>query len=635
MATAQMRSVAPGATPPSRAQSSWLRANWGLLLGVAALAVIAVLPTPEGLPVAGQRMLALLAFAVIVWMTEALDYAVSAVVIAASMALLLGFSPNVANPNALYGTGAGLTLAFSGFANTALALVAAALFLSAAMTATGLDKRIALSILSRVGTETRHVVMGTILVGFVIAFLVPSTTARVACLVPITLGIVAAFGVSRKSVFAGMLMITTVQTASIWNVGIKTAAAQNMVAVGFIERTLHTTVTWLEWLVAAAPFAVLMSVALYFVMTRMMPPEVAAVPGGREAIRKSLADLGPMKAAEKKLLAISLTLLAFWATEGVLHRLDTSTTTVTAVALMFLPGLGIMTWKEAQPRIPWGTVVLFGIGISLGTALLQTKGATWLADIVVAQFGLRNATALFILGVMSLFLVVIHLGFASATALAAAMIPIVIAVLQGVATPGINIVGMTMLLQFVVSFGFILVVNAPQNMVAYGTETFEAQRLRAHGPGADGDRFGPGHGPRRDLLALARLRLNVRSAHSRGKPYRVPFHRRHWRICHKFVRALADGLGRHGDQCRNDCRKCRGLGSMNTTREALSSLLVAAALGLADRPYRTPERLRAFIMAPRHPMPAIPLEAQRDPGCRRLHPVAQVSRAADDGQAMH
>ena len=47
--------------------------------------------------------------------------------------------------------------------------------------------------------------------------------------------------------------------------------------------------------------------------------------------------------------------------------------------------------------------------------------------------------------------------------------------MPGVATPGINVVGMTMLLQFVVSFGFILVVNAPQNMVAYGTETFEAR----------------------------------------------------------------------------------------------------------------------------------------------------------------
>jgi di/tricarboxylate transporter len=29
-----------------------------------------------------------------------------------------------------------------------------------------------------------------------------------------------------------------------------------------------------------------------------------------------------------------------------------------------------------------------------------------------------------------------------------------------------------MILQFVVSFGFLLVVNAPQNMVAFGTGTF-------------------------------------------------------------------------------------------------------------------------------------------------------------------
>jgi len=466
----------PSVTEASHARTpGWVASNWGLILAVAALVAVLLIPTPAGLPVAGHRMLAILAFAVIVWMTEAMDYAVSAIVIAALMAFLLGFSPNPANPKALMGTGAALTLAFSGFANTALVLVASALFLAAAMTTTGLDRRIALTILTRTGTETRHVVAGTILVGFVIAFLVPSTTARVACLVPITLGIIAAFGVNRRGAFASMLMITTAQTASIWNVGIKTAAAQNMVAIGFIEKAFGRTITWLEWLVAAAPFGILMSVALYFIMTRMMPPEIEEVAGGRDAIRKSLADLGPMKASEKKLLALSLTLLAFWATEGVLHSFDTSTTTITAVALMFMPGIGILTWKEAQPKIPWGTVVLFGIGISLGAALLQTKGAVWLADIVVAQFGLKQASALFILAVMTLFLTVIHLGFASATALASAMIPIVIAVLQGVATPGINVVGMTMLLQFVVSFGFILVVNAPQNMVAYGTETFAAR----------------------------------------------------------------------------------------------------------------------------------------------------------------
>jgi len=217
---------------PTQTDKGWFAANWGLLAAIAALVVILWLPTPAGLPVAGHHMLAILAFAVIIWMTEAIDYAVSAIVIAVLMAFLLGLAPNVANPKVLLGTSGALTLAFSGFANTALVLVAAALFLAAAMSATGLDKRIALSILSRVGTKTNHVVIGTIVVGFVIALMVPSTTARVACLVPITLGIIAAFGANKRSAFASMLMITTVQTASIWNVGIKTAAAQNMVAYG-------------------------------------------------------------------------------------------------------------------------------------------------------------------------------------------------------------------------------------------------------------------------------------------------------------------------------------------------------------------------------------------------------------------
>ncbi len=155
-----------------------------------------------------------------------------------------------------------------------------------------------------------------------------------------------------------------------------------------------------------------------------------------------------------------------------LHPFDTASTTVAAIALMFLPGIGIMDWKQVQNRIPWGTVVLFGVGISLGTALLQTKAAGWLANIIVAGFGLQNMPVLMILAVMSLFLIVIHLGFASATALASAMIPIIISVLQTVQTPGLNVIGMTLLLQFVVSFGFILPVNAPQNMVAYGTDTF-------------------------------------------------------------------------------------------------------------------------------------------------------------------
>ena len=123
--------------------------------------------------------------------------------------------------------------------------------------------------------------LGVILCGFILSFFVPSTTARVACLVPIVMGMIKAFGVPLKSRFAGMLMITVAQVDSVWNVGIKTAAAQNMVAVNFISQTLGVDISWLDWFIAAAPFAVLMSAALYKLMLHIMRPKLMKLPAGR------------------------------------------------------------------------------------------------------------------------------------------------------------------------------------------------------------------------------------------------------------------------------------------------------------------------------------------------------------------
>jgi len=447
----------------------------GLAAAVLAMAAVMLMPQPAGLPVAGQRMLGILAFAVIIWMSEAVNYSVSSALIMVLVALTLGFAPDLANPKVLMGTNKALGMALSGFSNTAFALVGGAMFISAAMMLTGLDKRLALLILSKVGAKTNRILAGVFLVGFILSFFVPSTTARVSCMVPIVMGIIVAFGVSVKSRFAAVLMIATAQADSIWNVGIKTAAAQNMIAVNFIEKQLGYTVTWLEWFLSAAPFAAVMSVVMYFILLKMLPPEVKEIPGGHETIERELNKLGPMSGSEIKLLFISLALLFFWSTEKVLHDLDTSTTTLAAIALMLMPGVGVMCWKQAQAKVAWGTIVLFGVGISLGQVLLTTKAADWLAQYIVSAFGLQDMTSLGIIAVLSAFLIVIHLGFASATGLSAAMIPIVISVFQALKTPGLNVVGMTMIIQYVICFGFILPVNAPQNMVAYSTETFDAK----------------------------------------------------------------------------------------------------------------------------------------------------------------
>lgn len=448
----------------------------GLPLAFIVLALILLVPTPPDLSSAGHRMLGVLVFSVIIWITEAVSYPVSAAVIMSLMAFLLGTAPNMLNPSKVLGTSGALKMALSGFSSPALALVGAALFIAAAMMKTGLDRRIALFILSKIGARTNRVLAGVIIVGFVLSFFVPSTTARVSCMVPIVLGIISAFGVPLKSRFSAVMMIAIAQADSIWNVGIKTAAAQNMIAIGFIEKQLGTTVSWLDWFIAAAPFAIIMSVILYFVLLKLIPPEMDEVPGGQETIAKELAKLGPMRSEEKKLMFISVILLFLWSTEKILHPFDTSSTTLAAITLMLLPGIGIMSWKEAQSRIGWGTLVLFGVGISLGSTILSTKAADWIAHVIVNTFNLYDTTAFFIIAILALFLIIIHMGFASATALAAAMIPIIISVLQGASEHNaLNVVGMTVILQYVICFGFILPVNAPQNMVAFSTGAFAAK----------------------------------------------------------------------------------------------------------------------------------------------------------------
>ena len=463
------------AIPASAKQISVSSKYWGLWTALAVLGVILVLPEQPGLPIAGQRMLAVFSFALIVWLTEALEYAVSALVIAALMTFLLGTAPSVTDPKTLLGTSGGLAAAVSGFGTPVLTLVAAALFLSSAMTITGLDRRVALYVLSKVGTRTSRVVIGAIVVSSLLALLVPSGTARAAAVIPIMLGVIAAFGEPKTSRFAALVIITTVQAVSIWNVGIKTAGVQNMVAIGFMQKLLNSDITWINWLIAGAPFSIVLSIALYFIMMAMMPPETKEIAGGQATVGRELTNLGPMTWAEKRLLTISLILLGFWASEGILHHFDSAATTSFAVALLFLPGIGVMDWKKANTLIPWGTIVLFGVGISLGTALLSTQAAQWLATIIVAGLQLDNFGALSILAIMAAFLIVIHLGFASSAALASAMIPIIIAILQKIHTPGLSVIGMTLLLQFVVSFGFVLPVNSPQSMVAYGTDTFSAR----------------------------------------------------------------------------------------------------------------------------------------------------------------
>lgn len=145
-----------------------MRQKYGLAVAVLVLVATLLVSTPPELSTAGHRMLAVLLFSVIVWMSESVSYPVSASIIMTLMAFLLGTAPDMINPTKMLGTSGALKLALSGFSSTALALVGAALFIAAAMMKTGLDKRIALFVLSKIGARTNRILAGVILVGFIL-----------------------------------------------------------------------------------------------------------------------------------------------------------------------------------------------------------------------------------------------------------------------------------------------------------------------------------------------------------------------------------------------------------------------------------------------------------------------------------
>jgi sodium-dependent dicarboxylate transporter 2/3/5 len=272
-------------------------------------------------------------------------------------------------------------------------------------------------VISLIGTNRSRLLIGTIVVMAILAFFIPTASARVACLVPIILGMISGLGLERKSRVAGMLMMSIVYLSLIWAMGIATGAAQNVYVNALMDRTIHIRIAWIDWLAVGAPYSIAMSIALYFTLMKMMAPTAEEVARSNVLGPAGLdLKLGPLSPEQIKLLIFSVVLLGFWATEKKLHSFDSSSVAIAAVALMLMPKIGVINWSQVQSRIPWGILVQLGVGVGLGTALLKTGAAGWLATFVVEEFNVQQLSAFSILAILWLFLILVHLGFSSGAA---------------------------------------------------------------------------------------------------------------------------------------------------------------------------------------------------------------------------
>lgn len=448
-----------------------------IILGTLAVSAgIALMPTPEGLSLAGQRMLAVTFFAISMWVTEAMSYGVSSVALISLILLALGLSPEKGLVGPLLGTTKAIPTALSGFVNSGWAFVAAGLFMAAAITSTGIEKRIAYLILRAAGSRITAVIGGFIVIGFALTFIIPFVIARAATMVPLVLGIIAAFELPLQSQISKALMLCVAFLPPLTGVGVLTGSAPNPVVNSMLTTVGAQPVSWLSWLLYVLPFSIGLAVILYFLLVKTFKFEFDELPGGREYIANRVRELGPMSKMEKRISVILALTILMWATDS-FHGIDSNTVAILSVFFMICPYIGVATWQELYKKVDWTTILLFAAGISMGNALLKTGAAAWLSKVSLVALGIGTLPLNIMAYVLLALCFVIRFGFTSGTSFVTAMMPALLGFLVSLNNPGLSFAGLVLMVNIVTQNHFIIPVNSANGTIAYGTGTFTAQDM--------------------------------------------------------------------------------------------------------------------------------------------------------------
>lgn len=427
------------------------RAKLGFPVAIICALLVWFMPAQQGLSVAGQKALSLFSAVFILYLTESIPIAITSLCVIPAAAVMKV---------------APLKVILSGFASSSVFLLLGSFILAVAMTKTGLAERITYIIIKYMGSTSKRITLGIVLANMILAFLVPSSTARTAILLPVCIGIIDLFKHEGRSNFAVALLLILTFTNSTMSSGILTAGVPNPVTVDFLVKAGGEPISYMQWLIYGFPVAFIMTFFTWWYVYRTYTPESEEVPGGREYIVKKLESLGPVKMMEWKALAVFIMVVILWATASI-TKIDTMVTCLIAVFLLYMPGFGMLTWNDANKGVSWQVPLVAGGGITLGDLLMSTGAAKWIANEIFHMFGLHGVTTLFLLIAVMIIVQYLHFLFVGTTAMTTAIMPIVLAMAQTANIPPVVLAlpaGMIM-----GGYPLLMFYGTLPNLLVYGT----------------------------------------------------------------------------------------------------------------------------------------------------------------------
>ncbi|MFV2041014.1 MAG: DASS family sodium-coupled anion symporter [Candidatus Hydrothermarchaeales archaeon] len=423
--------------------------NRSLLICLALVILVLVLlfPNPAGLSVEGQRVIAIFAMAIVLWASAALPLSVTGILVIAALPLLGAMDAKTS---------------YSLFGSPAVFFILGAFILAAAMMKTGLSMRLSLIVLKRFGKSPAMLIAGVLFTSAAMAFIMPEH-AVAAIMFPVVLDIARALELEPlKSKYGTLLFLALAWGSVIGGIATLLGGARNPLAIALLSEYYGLEVGFFQWVAIAAPVTIIMLVVAFAVLILYFGLDVTDVSKAVSTLERDLLAQGAMSSDEKKVGLVMLGTLLLWITMG--SRLGLAN--IALISSVFLFSLGVMDWKDVEGYVNWGVILMYGGAIALGSALVSTGAAQWLADIFLSNMLLTPITFLLVLSLFSKFLT----EGISNTAAVAIILPIGFGIGQAI---GINPIAIVFIVAIPSGLAFTLPVASPPNAIAYSSGYYE------------------------------------------------------------------------------------------------------------------------------------------------------------------
>ena len=463
-------------SPAEEKFERWRR-RIGLLAGpVAALAVYFL---SAGLPPEQRSLAAVLVLVIAFWVTEAIPIPATAL-LGPALCILLGVSE--------------ARDVFRGFANPVIFVFLGSFLLARAMTVNQLDRRVALGILrSRlIGSSPARIRLAVGAAAALLSMWI-SNTASVAILFPIVVGLSDALErlfarggpalVRAGRSYVTGLMLMTAYAATVGGLATPVGSPPNLIGLGMMDTMAGRRIPFFEWMLLGLPMSLALFALLALLMRYLHPAPSQRLEGLDAALSEAGRGIAPWGRAQTYTLLAFFCAVGLWVLPGAVallkgtedpiyqllsQRLPEGVVALLAASLLFLlpvswsPPRGALAWREAV-QIDWGTILLFGGGLSLGGLMYSTGLAERLAHGLLGAEGSINLWAF--TAAVTLFASLLT-ETTSNTASASMIIPVVIAVaLAAGISPLPPALGATL----GASLAFMLPVATPPNAIVYGS----------------------------------------------------------------------------------------------------------------------------------------------------------------------